>query len=291
MTQAAKNPVTDPATATENRYSPQWVAVQKTTHQHTRWLKHSHYNFAKNATVAPVLLAELTQLLPFYPLAFVAAEQGFQLVALQSIQPNLNLYLSAEGKWRVPYVPSTYRSHPFTLVEKNADEWLLCIDQNSEFVRLNPEPDQADSEDNQTGEPLFTPENQLTESAAQILDFLQQCQANKQLTQQAVDRLNQHHLIVPWPIEQSQNDTRVPVNGVYQIDASALNQLSGEALEQLNQHHALELAYAQLLSKPRLRTFTELAKLHQQEQQIADNAQNLNLDQIFGEEENNLFKF
>lgn len=297
MTQAAKNPTTDPtanpttnpAAAPETPDSPQWVAVQKTSHQHARWLKHSHYNFAKNDAVAPVLLAELTQLLPFYPLAFVAAEQGFQLVALQSIQPNLNLYLSAEGKWRVPYVPSTYRSHPFMLAAKNAEEWVLCIDQNSEFVRLNPETDQAASEENAQGEPLFTPENQLTEPTAQILDFLQQCQANKQLTQQAVNLLEQHNLIAPWPLEQSQNNTTKPVNGVYQINATALNQLSGDALEQLNQHHALELAYAQLHSKPRIHNFETLSQLHQQEQQ--NTAENLDLDQLFGEQEDDMFKF
>lgn len=288
MTQAAKNSVTDPATTPETPYSPQWVAVQKTTHQHTRWLKHSHYNFAKNDTVAPVLLAELTQLLPFYPLAFVAAEQGFQLVALQSIQPNLNLYLSAEGKWRVPYVPSTYRSHPFTLVEKNADEWLLCIDQNSEFVRLNPA---NTAPNNNQGEPLFTPDNQLTPATTEVLNFLQQCQANQQQTQQAVNLLEKHQLITPWPLEQSQNTTQTPVNGVYQINATALQQLTGTALEELNQHHALELAYAQLQSKPRIHNLTTLSQHHQQEQQTAENAQNLNLDQLFGEEDNDMFKF
>lgn len=280
MTQAAKNPVTDPATTPETPYSPQWVAVQKTTHQHTRWLKYSHYNFAKNDTVAPVLLAELTQLLPFYPLAFVAAEQGFQLVALQSIQPKLNLYLSAEGKWRVPYVPSTYRSHPFMLAPKNDTEQTLCLNETSEFI----------IKDSTQGKAIINAQGELDESMQPIIRFLQQCHANKQLTQQAVDLLNQHHLIVPWPIEQSQNDTKVPVNGVYQIDASALHQLSGEALAELNQHHALELAYAQLHSKPRLHNFETLSQLYQQEQQ-QEAAKDLDLDQLFGEQNDDMFRF
>lgn len=95
---------------------------------------------------------------------------------------------------------------------------------------------------------------------------------------------------MPWPIEQSQNDTKVPVNGVYQIDASALNQLSGEALEQLNQHHALELAYAQLHSKPRIHNFATLSQLYQQEQQ-QEAAKDLDLDQLFGEQDDDMFRF
>ena len=265
-------------------YTPQWVAVQKSTHQHTHWVKYTHYQFTKNTTAAPILQAELAELLPFYPLAFLATEQSFQLVALQSLQPNLNLYVNAQGQWRVPYTPATFRSHPFALVEKTAEELMLCIDQNSEFVHLNPEANPA-------GEPLFTPENQLTQPVTEIVNFLQQYQANKKLTQQAVDLLAQHQLIVSWPLEQNQNNTPTPVKGVYQIDANALKQLNGAALAELNQHHALEIAHAQLHSKPRLKHLETLNQHHQKEQQTTDKAQNLNLDQIFGEEDNNLLKF
>ncbi|NLW03821.1 MAG: SapC family protein [Pseudomonadaceae bacterium] len=259
----------------------EWVAVQKSEHKDTRWVKHSHYRFAQGDALVPVLLAELSELLPFYPLAFVATEEGFQLVALQSIQPGINFYLNAEGRWRVPYVPSAYRSHPFMLAPKNADEYILCLDQASEFV----------VQDGTEGEPLFNEQTELTESVMQILDFLQQCQANKKNTQQAVDLLAKHNLIVPWPIEQAQQEASVPVKGVYQIDVAALKQLGGEALAELNQQAALELAYAQLHSKPRLKNFEQLAKLHQQEQQQAQTAEELDLDQLFGEQDEDMFRF
>lgn len=280
----------------------EWVAIQKTTHQHARWENHTHYNFAQASAVVPVLLAELTQLLPYYPLAFVKtnetteaqAEEGFQLVALLSIQPNVNYYINTEGKWRVPYVPSTLRSHPFKLVAKNAQEFVLCLDQTSEFVSLtgaasHTQPLFNASNENATSETL-----ELAESVAQVLNFLQQCQANQQLTQQAVNLLAKHNLITPWKIEQAADNPQAaatPVNGVFQINTEALQKLSGDALTELNQHHALELAYAQLFSKPRLQAFTGLSNLRQQEQQTAESVQNLDLDQIFGEEENDMFKF
>lgn len=269
----------------------EWVAIQKTTHQNARWENHTHYNFAKTNAVAPILLAELAQLLPYYPLAFVKTQatetqaESFQLVALLSLQPNVNYYLNPEGKWRVPYVPSTFRSHPFKLIAKSAEEFVLCLDQTSEFFSLNGEASYS--------QPLFSVNNEqvaLAEPTAQVLNFLQQCQANETLTQQAVNALAEYNLIVPWNIERAAPETQAPpvaVKGVYQIDPAALAQLSGEALAQLNQHKALEIAYAQLFSKPRLQAFVDLSNLHQQQQ----TAQNLDLDQIFGEEADDMFKF
>lgn len=254
-----------------------WVAIQKSKHQDTRWIKYSNYLFAQPDAVAPVLLAELTQVIPYYPMAFVAQGQGFQLVALQSLKPGQNLYLNAEGKWRVPYVPSIYRSHPFMLAPKNDTELMLCINEASEFVQ----------EGGEEGQLLFNEKNELSEPVVEVLNFLQHCHANKKATQQAVDLLAQHKLIVPWPIEQAQEDTTTLVKGVYHIDANALKQLDGETLAELNQKSALELAYAQLYSKPRLKGFEQLAKLNKQEQPVQD----LDLDQFFGEESEDIFKF
>lgn len=287
----------------------EWVAIQKTTHQHARWENHTHYKFTQASAVAPVLLAELTQLLPYYPLAFVktsdakdAAEPSFQLVALLSIQPGTNYYANVEGKWRVPYVPSTFRSHPFKLVAKNAEEFVLCLDQTSEFFSI--------TGDTSFSQPLFANTQEdtnnlaLAEPVAQVLNFLQQCQANQQLTQQAVNLLAKHNLIQPWPIEQAAVPlteaeitagktpaAATPVKGVFQIDTEALQKLNGEALAELNQSAALELAYAQLFSKPRLQAFAGLSNLHQQEQQVQTSAEDLDLEQLFGEPDDDLFRF
>ncbi len=284
----------------------EWVAIQKTTHKNARWENHTHYNFAKTSAVAPVLLAELTQLLPYYPLAFVktseAATENFQLVALLSIQPGVNYYANIDGKWRVPYVPSTFRSHPFKLVAKNPEEFVLCLDQTSEFLSLTGETSYS--------QPLFSISQdaaekvELAEPVTQVLNFLQQCQANQQLTQQAVNLLAKHNLIQPWEIEQAAatlTDAEIatgktqaaatPVKGVFQINTEALQQLTGEALAELNQHKALELAYAQLFSKPRLQAFAGLSNLHQQEQEAHLAAENLDLEHVFGEQEDDLFRF
>lgn len=257
----------------------EWVAVQKTKHKETRWVKHSNYIFTKTDAFVPVLLAELAELLPYYSLAFVAREQGFQLVALLSLNPGTNYYVTGEGKWRVAYVPSAYRSHPFMLAPKNANEYILCLDEASEFITL----DSASDE----GQKLFNEQGELTPPTAEILNFLQQCQANRQVTQQAVNLLAEHKLIIPWPIEQSQQDTTLLVKGIYQVDLTALKKLSGDALTQLSQHSALELAYAQVHSKPRLKNFEPLAKLHQQENSVQD----VDLDQLFGEEGEDLLRF
>ena len=109
------------------------------------------------------------------------------------------------------------------------------------------------------------------------------------VTQQAVDSLAKHQLIIPWPLEkQDDQGNTTQIKGVYQINATALKQLSNPALGELNPIGALELAHAQLLSKSRLKNLQHLAKLHHQENQVTPD---LDLDQLFGEQEDDMFRF
>lgn len=262
---------------------PTWVAIQKTKHQNTRWLQHTHLSFAKNDAIAPVLLAELTELLAYYPLAFVLNEptnpQSFQLIALQSLEPGTNYFTTNQGKWHVPYIPSAYRSHPFMLAPKNDTEQTLCLNETSEFI----------IKDSTQGKAIINAQGELDESMQPIISFLQQCHANKAATQQAVDSLAKHQLIIPWPLEkQDDQGNTTPIKGVYQINATALKQLSNPALGELNPIGALELAHAQLHSKSRLKNLQHLAKLHHQENQTTPD---LDLDQLFGENDDDMFRF
>lgn len=268
---------------------PSWHALNKTDHLHAGYQKYANYLHAQHDSVAPLLIAELGQALPYYPLAFVQQADGdFQLVTLQSLQPGFNLYVSAQGQWLAPYVPSHYRSYPFKLIanaQKN-NELTLCFDEQANLVHT-----QAQAEDVK----LFNDDGTLSEPVSAIVEFLQQCEQNRLITQQRVNQLNDNALIEPWPIDvQQSTDDQAPkqrIEGLYKINETALQSLAPEALSELAQSGALALAYAQLFSQARLKDFHARYQYHQNQQQHAEQkrqALNVDLDTFFGEDDDSL---
>ncbi len=268
---------------------PSWHALNKTDHLHAGYQKYANYFHAQNDTIAPLLIAELGQALPYYPLAFVQlGDNSFQLVTLHSLQPGLNLFVNAQGQWLAPYVPSHYRSYPFKLIanaQKN-NELTLCFDEQAGLVHT-----QALADDVK----LFTDEGELSGPMRAIVEFLQQCEQNRQVTQQRVDQLSANALIEPWSIEVKQSaDNEAPnqrIEGLYKINETALQSLAPEVLSELAKSGALALAYAQLFSQARLKDFHARYQYHHNQQQHAEQKQqalNVDLDKLFGEDDDSL---
>ena len=257
---------------------PTWTALSPSQHQALAFRRFADYHFAQMDSFAPVLAAELSEASAYYPLAFIAQGEAFQLVAVQSLQPGLNLYVGPQGQWQAPYVPSCYRSHPFRLLPKPDDEsqQILCFDADSSLI----------DEDNSNLDSLavFDREGQPSETLQPIIDFLQQRHNNQQLTDRVVASLARHGLIQPWPIK-AQTDEEADskaIEGLYHIDEERLKALAPAALSELTASGALGLAYAQLLSQARLKDFAVRYRQHdeyakQQSSQMTD------LDELFGE--------
>ena len=254
-----------------------WVALSKEQHKNAGWKKFSHYLFAKSDAVAPVLLAELSHVIPYYPLSFTRTAQGsFQLVVVQSLQTGLNLYVNKEGRWLAPYVPSVYRGYPFMLIAQE-DQWVLCVDETAQNFH----------DEKMPGDTALFVDNELSEELKSVLNFHNSRVQNQKLTTQVVEQLNQADLIVPWTIQlkTSPEETGKTVDGLFKIDETKLKTLSPETLTTLNSSGALGLAYAQLLSQVRLNDFGQryeyFNKMHQQPVDV-------DLDKLFGEDDDSL---
>ena len=80
----------------------QWVAVSRTEHADTYFWLRQGYGFAAQKQVVPVLIAELTKLLPYYALAFIQQDEGshqsYQPVALTGLNGEHNLYVHSDGR-------------------------------------------------------------------------------------------------------------------------------------------------------------------------------------------------
>lgn len=240
---------------------PEWIALSRTQHAEHSYLPRQGFTFAQNQAVAPVLLAELPKVVPHYALGFIKQEAGYQAVALLSFDGQTNLYLHSDGRWLGNYVPASLRGYPFTLANTEDGQKALCLDQ----AHLSEE----------QGEPLFDEEGNLAGTVQKTLEFLNQCEQNRVLTQQSTEVLASADVIEQWPLklERGEGHEPISVNGLYRVSEAALNGLEADAYAQLR-GGPMALAHAQLFSMSQLTQLSERAKFqaeHGATQEVPEN--------------------
>ena len=233
----------------------EFAAISPEHHAQKVWKNVTDYAFAAEQTVIPLVGAELSKTISAMPTGFIKQEAGYELVAINSLQPGQNLYVAPDGKWLGTYIPSALRAYPFRLLQQEStDKSILCINEASGLVVENTE----------EGNAFFDDENQPTQGIKDILNFLSQVEANRTITQQAVNALADYGLITPWKINLKQGEEVVPVNGLFHVDEAALNELDGDAFLALRKAGGLAVAYAQLLSMNQLSVLERLGELRGQ---------------------------
>ena len=239
------------------------TAINPEQHAKKVWKQAATYTFAAADAVVPLVGAELTKAIPLMPVGFVKHEAGYQLVAITSLQRGQNLYVAPDGKWLGGYIPAALRGYPFQLAQhEGAGEFILCINEASGLVVENTE----------DGNAFFDDQDQPTQGIKDILNFLTQIKASRDVTEGAVNVLADAGLITPWEINLKQGEKVVPVKGLFRVDEAALNKLDDENFLTLRKAGGLAIAYAQLFSMNQLATLERLGKLRGQilEQQAAN---------------------
>jgi hypothetical protein len=238
------------------------AAITPERHAKKVWKHVTDYAFAAEETVIPLVGAELSKVAPVMPTGFTKLDAGYQLVAITSLQPGKNLYVAPDGKWLGGYIPAALRGYPFKLAQQEgAEKVVLCINEGSGLVVENTE----------DGNPFFDDQDQPTQGIKDILNFLTQIKASRDVTEGAVNALADAGLIMPWKINLKQGEKVVPVKGLFSIDEAALNKLDDEDFLTLRKAGGLAIAYAQLFSMNQLTVLERLGELQGQilEQQTA----------------------
>lgn len=264
-----------------------FMALDSQAHQNTGWRPAAHYAFAAQHSVVPIVAAELADTLATMPIAWVkTAEERFQLVALLTLIPGQNVFVHPQShKWIAGYTPLQFRTYPFAMlpVEGQPDKRALCIDRDSGLVESTDE----------LGVHPFYESGAHSDALKPIVEQLKHAEQNRIATQKATDALAAQQLFTPWALKTKNKAGEViPLKGVYRIDDEALRQLDAEAIQALINTDALSIAYGQLLSMKRTQV---LAQLHQAlaKQQPAPSAtpEDIDLDDMFGENDDSLFRF
>lgn len=262
---------------------PQYIPIGREQHQYAGLAPKKGYAFASKEALVPVLAEEMPHILPTIPTGFVYSEdtKAYQLVAIQSLEPGLNLYIHPDGRWFGGYTPSAFRGYPFALLPaESSDKLVLCIDTDSGL--LHPEAEEGDQR-------LYTPEGEPVERLTQTAEFLQKRAVGQQQTNAIVAQLAKLDLIVPWNVQLQLTDQEkrepIAVKGLFHIDEQALRSLPAEQLKELSQSGALALAYTQLLSEHRMKGLLRLYELRKKIKQNDASVEEPDLDALFGDED------
>lgn len=271
----------------------QYIPIQKNIHLNAGFTPLKGLSFSAGMTTVPIVKEEISQITEQMSIAFQKVSSNgeffYELVALQSLTPKSNLFVLEDGRWVGGYKPAYYRAYPFSLKpDGNKNQLNLCI----ESTHIVAEPTQDDAR-------FFDDSEDFSPRIKEITDFLVHSLRARKETLEACQLLSKANLLTPWPIkhtepdEQDQPQPRT-LEGLYHIDKKALNALSADALKELQVCGALEIAYAQTISEPRLQKLAILQTIHRQLKEKRNKqetpTQEPDLDTLFGNNDD-LFSF
>lgn len=241
---------------------PDLHPVSRSRHARQYWRPCPDYAFARGFSTLPLGLEELSRAVPTLAVAFVRQEAAFQVVALLSLKPDCNHYVTPDAQWPHGHVPAVLRTYPFRLLDGPDGAPLVCVDEASGLVS----PDAS-------GQPFFDAQGEPAPALQEMLAALHRNDRSLKAAAAACAQLQLHGLIKPWPIRIRQAAGEQKLAGLFQVDEAALNRVPAPVLGELRDSGALLLAYSQLLSMQHLRFLGELAEAHAQAEQAKKAAQ------------------
>lgn len=214
----------------------EWIALSKSIHKDAYWRGMIGFRFAESMQIVEILLPELAEVVPHYVLGFVKSGDSCQLVALTGVLGR-NFYVGSDSRWYCAYVPSILRCYPFMLGNNGENEKIVCIDRES-------------ISNNIEDEKMFNDEGEPTPNTASKLQFLSECDAQKEYTDEACKILLDNGVLEDWALTLRANNESgaTKVSGLLRVNPEKIRSLDSEALSKLNRLNALGIAYAQLFS-------------------------------------------
>lgn len=230
----------------------EFVGVSRERHANKRWRPVQNYKFVSDQALAPLVGAELMQVVHAMPIAFLKDGEKYQLVAVLSLVPGKNIFVAPDGRWLGGYIPAQFRFYPFQLVRKATEaEVVLGIYEAGHLL------DGSVDE----GHDFFDAEGNISAALKPVVEVLTKVEASRIATERAVEALARADLIRPWQIKIGEGPGGRNVQGLYRVDEAALNALGDEAFANVRKAGALPIAYAQMLSAGMLGVFERLAKI------------------------------
>ncbi|ANU07717.1 SapC family protein [Paraurantiacibacter namhicola] len=208
------------------------------TTDRAKWVVNQH---ALPLTVEEFPLAQRN-----FPIVFSNSDKPVPL-ALMGLNEGVNVFFDDEGKaLEEIYVPAYMRRYPFLLakLQPDTDQMSLCVDPSSGLV--------GEFDD---GEKLFDGD-EASDHTKNLLQFCQQFEEAGMRTQQFIDELQKHDLLMDGEVSISRGADEQPFTyrGFKMVNQEKLRELTGDQLRKWNQNGLLPLIQAHLFSLDLMRT-------------------------------------
>jgi len=199
------------------RYEP----LEYSKHKDLIFSKIPSFDFARNISAVKLTFAELRHASRFYPIVFLQSTPNIPQ-AILSLEDGQNNCIDASGNWRFQYIPAFLRFYPFTMaqIEGEEDKYTLCID---------PDADHFKSEI--IGDPMFTPDGELTEFMQDaVLNTLGSYQQELKTTGNIFKDLEDKELIIDKTFSITVNQEEKNITGFKGVDMEKLMDLDDTEL-------------------------------------------------------------
>ena len=232
------------------------VPLDRERHAGKGWRPSQGYAFAATQALVPLTSAEFATAAVAMPIAFIEQSGRYLPVAMMSLLEGRNFFVGPSGQWLGSYVPAVFRGYPFRLVHgKGNDQMILCIDEDSGWV--------VDATANADAARFFEADGSLSAATQATVNFLQQIEQSRLITDLAVAALSEAHVLQPWPLILKDGDQQMEVKGLHRIDEAALNALDDATFLKLRHASALSIAQGQLISMHTVGVFRQLQAIQQ----------------------------
>lgn len=223
-------------------------ALQASEYSGKFWQKAQSFSFTAQDNFSILSILEITEAAANLPIIFIKQGDEYLLAALQSFEPNRNLYVNDNGVWLGMYRPMGYSFYPFCITEHEGKR-IVCERSGSGLITQSTD-----------GMPLFDANGENTPEFEQLLGELNRYQASLDRAAKLVTEITKLDLLSEWPIQFQSKGETVTLSGVYRIDEEKLNSLPGSKFAELKDSGILRLCYFQLVSMYNIKTLYYLHK-------------------------------
>lgn len=209
------------------------------------------WSVANRLNAVVVAASEFGEACREYPVVFVKAGKepdgtdAIAPIAMLGLTQNDNLFV-ADKAWRARYQPALLRVYPFCIARIDASQFAICVDMAYA---------EGGAED---GQPLFTPEGQLTELTQNLQKQLEQQEADIQRTRLVGKRLLELGVLQDMRFDATLPDGRQhTVDGFLTVDDKKMTELSDAVIGELHRSGILGLVHLHWSSLGNVRTLLE----------------------------------
>jgi len=214
---------------------PNLIAISPNDHRHLKVVRAQALVNQTGTHMVPVIVDEFRRLSAEFPIVFVKnIDTGqFVVVALMGFEEGENLFFE-HGNFTASSMPLNFLRQPFNvgLDEDKTFNLSVCVDIEHPAVG------------EQVGDALFNDDGSQSEMLQNVSSVLATLYHGDETTNQFVDFLSSHNLIMPVQVKAEFEDhSNCEVGGIYTVDEEALTKMSSDKLGEMMRQDYLRLAY------------------------------------------------